>query len=471
MTLFALISATTLALGASSASAATVPSVAPASSEAAVAAYVSRMARASGEEVVAPSVPIPSFSRQTGLACSACHTSFPQLNAFGRMFKLNGYTMTAAKTIDQKGMLRLGGIPPFSMMILSSFSSTKKAVPDQQNSSLAFPEQLSLFVGGAITPKIGTFLQLTYDPASGTIGMDNADIRYSNHATLGGHSVTWGLTLNNAPGVQDLWNSTPVWGFPFVGSPVAPGPNAATLIDGTLGQAVAGLGGYALWGNRLYTGVTFYRSAFQGGPFPVDGSAENAIQGVAPYWRVALQHNITGGQVMVGGYGMMAHLVPSGFTGTTDRYSDAAVDAQLDKTMPTGASFVAHGTWIYEHRHLPASVAAGAATTVNSNLSTARVDATYYTKSRLGLSAGLFSTTGDSDPLLYPAGDVTGNANGSPNSTGYIAQVSFMPWLNTRLGLQYVGYTKFNGASTNYDGAGRNASDNNTLYIMTWLVF
>jgi hypothetical protein len=32
-------------------------------------------------------------------------------------------------------------------------------------------------------------------------------------------------------------------------------------------------------------------------------------------------------------------------------------------------------------------------------------------------------------------------------------------------------YTKFNGARNNYDGSGRNASDNNTLYLLAWLVF
>ena len=29
---------------------------------------------------------IPSFSRQTGLACNVCHIAFPQLTAFGRLF-------------------------------------------------------------------------------------------------------------------------------------------------------------------------------------------------------------------------------------------------------------------------------------------------------------------------------------------------------------------------------------------------
>jgi len=37
--------------------------------------------------------------------------------------------------------------------------------------------------------------------------------------------------------------------------------------------------------------------------------------------------------------------------------------------------------------------------------------------------------------------------------------------------LQYTGYLHFNGAGKNYDGAGRNASDNNSLYMVVWIVF
>src|ERR1051325_6712287 len=62
---------------------------------------------------------VPSFSRQTKLACSACHNGFPQLTAFGRMFKLNGYTMTGLQPIQagdsgRRQSLRLDLIPPVS---------------------------------------------------------------------------------------------------------------------------------------------------------------------------------------------------------------------------------------------------------------------------------------------------------------------------------------------------------------------
>jgi hypothetical protein len=37
---------------------------------------------------------VPSYSRQTGLPCASCHFAPPELNAFGRKFKLEGYVLT-----------------------------------------------------------------------------------------------------------------------------------------------------------------------------------------------------------------------------------------------------------------------------------------------------------------------------------------------------------------------------------------
>jgi hypothetical protein len=40
-----------------------------------------------------------------------------------------------------------------------------------------------------------------------------------------------------------------------------------------------------------------------------------------------------------------------------------------------------------------------------------------------------------------------------------------------KFGLQYVHYNKFDGATSNYNGAGRNAGDNNTLFAYAWIAF
>jgi hypothetical protein len=65
-----------------------------------------------------------------------------------------------------------------------------------------------------------------------------------------------------------------------------------------------------------------------------------------------------------------------------------------------------------------------------------------------------------------------GSRTGSPNTAGFIAEVDHNIWQNVRLGLQYVAYSKFNGASSAYDvPAGRRASDNNTLFLSLWTAF
>ncbi|HVB08184.1 MAG TPA: hypothetical protein VNF00_04485, partial [Candidatus Acidoferrales bacterium] len=60
---------------------------------------------------------VPSFARQTGLACSSCHTNPPELTPLGRTFKLNGYSMTGIKVItsppekEKAGLTLLSNLP------------------------------------------------------------------------------------------------------------------------------------------------------------------------------------------------------------------------------------------------------------------------------------------------------------------------------------------------------------------------
>ncbi len=49
--------------------------------------------------LASPSRAVPSFARQTGMTCAACHTVFPELTPFGREFKLNGYVLDNIKQV------------------------------------------------------------------------------------------------------------------------------------------------------------------------------------------------------------------------------------------------------------------------------------------------------------------------------------------------------------------------------------
>jgi hypothetical protein len=418
---------------------------------------------------------LPSYARQTGLACSACHYQFLTLTPFGRTFKLNGYTLTNLPSLVDKDSTTNGGrlgLSPFSLlsaMVTAAVTHTKDEVPDTQNDAVALPQELSGFLAGRITPKIGLFSQFTYAGADGAFGIDNVDIRFADKITVGGSTeMAYGVTLNNNPAVQDLWNTTPAWGFPFIGSEGAPGGAASTLIDGGLSQNVLGLGGYTMVGKLAYAELSVYRSAFQGAAAP--SSTTGAIHGLAPYWRLALQKEWEHQYLMVGTFGLHTSLFPDVLSGPRNTYSDVGADAQFESKAGTG-NVVVRGAWIHERQTLDATVAAGGSANATNTLKVLRLNASYYPRQWLGVSGGYFDTRGSTDAGLYAPAPVDGSANGNPKTNGVIGEVDFNPWENTRLGLQYTAYSNFNGGKANYDGSGRDASGNNTLYTFAWLAF
>ena len=433
------------------------------------------------------SLAVPSFARQTGLACQACHTVFPELTPFGRSFKLNAYTidnlpqvqgMTSTKEME----LLLNQIPPLSFMFQTSYTQTKAAVPDSavsgataQNGQVLFPQQASLFYAGRIAQNLGSFVQITYDSASGSFALDNSEIRYAKQLTGGNDRLTYGFTLNNNPTVQDVWNSTPAWQTPFdQKTNTAPTPGAVTQIDGVLGTQVAGLTGYVWWMNSIYAEYGLYRASPQGtgasaGPLDSAVNTGGLVNGWAPYWRLAYERQWNRNSLSVGAYGMSVKISPGGqpVGPPVDKFDDTALDGQY-QFIGDEHIFSLQTTYIKEKQSYGA--------TVNENpgndLKTFRLGGSYYYQRTYGGALGYFSTSGSSDAILYSStAAVTGFANNSPNSNGWIGELDYVPYQNVKVLLQYVTYGKFNGASSNYDGNGRNASDNNTLYLLGWFAF
>ena len=433
--------------------------------------------------VATPARAVPSFARQTGLACNACHTVAPQLNAFGRFFKLHGYVLGPDKLNGGSDQLSIDKFPPLSAMLLVSDSRTSKSQPDStvpgagaQNGSVAFPQQLSVFYAGAIAEHTGAFVQITYEQPADHFSIDNTDIRYARDVNWGDHSLVWGITLNNSPTVQDVWNSTPAWGFPFIGSDAAPGPAAAPLLAGALAQNVAGAGAYGWLDNTWYGEVTFYRSSQPGLGQPYDSTSAGVIQNVAPYTRLAWEHAWSGGEgqndLEVGLLELSDRQYPGGghvLSGPTDEYRDTGLDAQYQYVTSTD-SFAAHAEYIHERQDLSATSSFGGSAPTD-HLNYLNLNASYYWDGAYGPTLGYFKIDGSTDPALYAPAALNGSATGSPDSSGWIAQWTWLPSLNVQVTAQYTWYTKFNGRASNYDGSGRNASDNDTLYVALWVLW
>ena len=437
---------------------------------------------------------VPSFARQTGFACEACHTVFPELTPFGRRFKLNGYTIdnlpqVSGVNANKEQTLQLNELPPLSFMFQTSYTDTKKAVPDinaggesgsgvpvpedalAKNGQILFPQQASLFYAGRIAPNFGAFVQMTYDGTSGQFGWDNTDIRYARRQN---DNFTWGVSFNNNPTVQDLWNTTPAWASPFDQlSATAPAPGAATVIDGGLADAgVAGMSIYGYFLDSIYAELGGYRSAQAAAQ--INSDSNDVVKGTAPYWRVAYEHQWGRHSLEVGTYGVQAKIAPGNGTGSlrdNNEYKDWALDSQYqyigDEHMLTVTT-----TYIDEKQTLDASFAAEEAADKSQDLKTFKLGASYFYRRVYGAALGYFSTSGSSDPVLYQSGTpLDGFAHNSPDTEGWIAELDWIPYQNTKLAVQYTAYTKFNGGQSNYDGLGRNESDNNTFYILGWINF
>ncbi|MDP4292152.1 MAG: hypothetical protein Q8908_13805 [Bacteroidota bacterium] len=405
---------------------------------------------------------VPSYARQTGMSCRSCHYSFPELTAFGRQFKMNGYTLTFMKTIEAKDdsskstKLNLLSYLPLSAMVQTSFTQLASDIKGVQNHTVAFPQQLSMFFSGEVTPHLGTFIQMTYDGQS--FGMDNADIRLTNTSSLGSKSITYGLTVNNNPAVQDVWNTSPAWRFPSATSAAAVNPAKSADIE-SLGMQVAGLGAYALYNDWLFAELTLYRSAQQGATNPADTTSFMALKGLTPYWRLALQHQWSSNYMEIGTFGMAPRHFQQGITGEMDNFIDWGFDFQYEHTMSYG-TFTLHTSLITETEKR--DISSNQYDKLNFN--SFKIDGNLYLKNGLGATLGYFTKSGSQDVKV-------GSLTNKPDSRGYIFQLEYLPWFNTKLTLQYIVYNRFDGSVKDYNGIGRNANHNNTLYILAWINF
>jgi hypothetical protein len=432
------------------------------------------------------------------MPCTECHTVFPELTPFGRIFKLGGYVLSkTGKPYELP--------PPLAGMAQMSFTGSKGLTSgiapfDSANrvtDSINLPQQLSLFFGGRIYDKIGAFVQGTYDGISDKVFLDILDIRYSNNTVVWGKNLIYGLTLNNSPTAQDVWNTTPAWGFPFASSGVAATPAAGTIIDGALDQQIGGLGAYVFWNNLIYLEGTVYRTAGSGVTklMGAGTATEQLVDGAAPYWRLALEKRWKKHFLTIGTFGMRADIFPSGHRrGPADRFTDIAFDAQYQYMGTLGAEpmpgqmqmdggqmakagkhiITAHATLIHENQDWRAGFPLGNTANPSDFLNTFRMNLNYYYRIHLGDiggSVGYFSTTGKIDQVLYPSIPADGSRTGSPHSNGLILEMGYRPWNKTKISLQYIIYDKFNGAHSNYDGFGSHASDRNTLYALLWFMF
>jgi hypothetical protein len=194
---------------------------------------------------------LPSFALQTGLACKSCHIGAfgPQLTPLGRAFKIGGYT--------QKSGDGWQSTFPVALMFLGSYTNTQQGqgMPAAQhygpNGNFAM-DQINVFLGGRITDYAGAFVQGAFDGITSSFKLDNTDLRLTTPLSVDNTELRIGLSVNNGPTVQDPYNSTYAWGYPFASSALAPTPAAQPILAGTLLGNSLGATVYGWYDRSLY---------------------------------------------------------------------------------------------------------------------------------------------------------------------------------------------------------------------------
>jgi len=471
-----------------------------------------------------PAQALPSFARQTGQPCGTCHTDFPALTPYGRRFKLLGYTAGGGEFRTTPFSSRTGNdaraeldklrgytkavnppatdgnkeyVPPISMMAIVGFTHTQAPLPSPadpynvNDNTVLSP--FSAFWGGAITNDIGAFAQVTYnavppggfgDPFGHTWTWDNTDVRFARTASIGPFDFIYGISANNNPTVQDVWNTTPAWSFPYAVSTIMGPQQPGTIIEGAFAGHVGGVGAYTLINDLLYLELTGYKTlgfsqqnALGTDPFGAPG----LLGGVAPYWRVALEPHWGRHSLMVGTFGMYADVHPwldtsfqtwsQGTFPMSDKFTDIGFDSQY-QYQGDNYWLTLRGSYIREFQRLDQSFAIMASSNPTNLLNTMKLQASfaYGGDNRVVFTGQYFNVWGTADATLYGLDPVTGNAL-TPNSNGWTAEIAYIPfglsksfgwpWFNARFGLQYTYYNKLNGTTVG-------AQNSNTLFLHAW---
>ena len=126
---------------------------------------------------------IPSFARQTGMACTACHFQhFPVLNSFGMAFKSAGYTMMGAQGKIEGEHLSIPDTLNASVLVKLRYQKTNGSAPDVVSGTTTnsgqwqIPDEMSLFLGGRVSDNVGFVIEANLAGNNSTAAGGNGGI-------------------------------------------------------------------------------------------------------------------------------------------------------------------------------------------------------------------------------------------------------------------------------------------------------
>lgn len=142
---------------------------------------------------------VPAFARQTGMACASCHfQSFPALNAFGRTFRAQGYTMRGTQNLIEGNDLSMPS--SLNASVITKIRYQRKGNVDGNRGEVQWPDEAALLVGGRASEHVGFLMELGMGPdeGTGTADLVTGDVTVNNNGNFLSTKFHFNVTDNFA---------------------------------------------------------------------------------------------------------------------------------------------------------------------------------------------------------------------------------------------------------------------------------
>jgi len=386
-------------------------------------------------------------------------------------FKVGGYTDTGADDNIH--------IPLSAQAQLTHAEPETARNPSMHGGDTRITEA-DAWLAGKLLPHVGALIRVQHTHGGGSTSppytaLTDVDVRFAKEIKLELHPLTWGLTLNNHPGLTDPSDALPAWGFGGLGPgrDFATGTLTGTLLNhwqGGLANRVLGLTGYGFFDEHWYAEIGSYRSLsmdaqhrlglpqYRPGETVGDpGRLSNTL-----YWRMSYLHDFKTQFFSVGLIGLSTRLQPLNVQlpspereGPSDGYKDLGVDAIYEYLGNRDHVLQLRANYIHEKRDYgstpPNPFFPPQLSLPQGTVEEAAFSATYFFKNTWGITVAHTSSKVSDDPARFlPYGKSNTDFTfigpmwtvwGKEDATGPLGS-------NLQLGLVWVRFDKFNGSKT-----------------------
>ena len=142
-----------------------------------------------------PAEALPSYARQTGQPCAACHTICPGADAVRP--PLQDRRLHAARRRLARAAARCDVHRRLHPHAIAAQDAPPR--PACTPMTISCPSRSPATLPASCIGNVGSFIQVTGDPVDGTAFLDASDVRYADTLKLFGKDTIWGIDANNTP--------------------------------------------------------------------------------------------------------------------------------------------------------------------------------------------------------------------------------------------------------------------------------